>query len=48
VQYTDALAAGAWSRLADVPARASNRVAQVIDPNYTTRRFYRLTTPQQP
>jgi Bacterial Ig domain len=48
VQYTDALAAGAWSRLADVPARASNRVAQVIDPNYITRRFYRLTTPQQP
>lgn len=48
VQFTDALDAGAWSRLADVPARASNRVEQVLDPNYTTNRFYRLATPQQP
>jgi len=48
VQFTDALAAGAWSRLADIPARASNRVEQVIDPNYTTNRFYRLATPQRP
>ena len=48
VQFTDALAAGAWSRLVDVPARASNRVEQVFDPNYTTNRFYRLATPQQP
>jgi hypothetical protein len=48
VQFTDALAAGAWSRLADFPARPGNRVEQVIDPNYTTNRFYRIATPQRP
>jgi hypothetical protein len=48
VQFSDRLAAGVWSRLADIPARASNRSAQVIDPNYTTNRFYRLATPLQP
>jgi len=49
VQFTDTLpAAGAWSRLADIPARASNRVEHVIDPNYTTNRFYRLATPREP
>jgi hypothetical protein len=47
VQFTDRFAVGAWSRLADIPARATNRVARVIDPNYTTNRFYRLATPQQ-
>jgi hypothetical protein len=48
VQYTDALAPGVWSRLLDVAARASNRVEEVIDPNSTTNRFYRLATPRQP
>lgn len=48
VQSTDALAAGAWSRLADVAARDSNRDEQVIDPNYTTNRFYRIVLPRQP
>jgi len=48
VQYTDGLTAGVWSRLSDIAARATNRVEQVIDPKYTTNRFYRLTTPRQP
>jgi hypothetical protein len=48
VQYTDALAAEAWSRLADIPARSSNRVERVTDPSFTTNRFYRLATPRPP
>ena len=48
VQFTEALAIGAWSRLADVPARASNRTERILDPRFTTNRFYRLATPQQP
>jgi hypothetical protein len=48
VQFTDALTTGGWSRLLDVAAHATNRVEQVIDPNYTTNRFYRLATPKQP
>jgi hypothetical protein len=48
VQFSDRLGGGSWSRLVDVPARVSNRVEQVTDPNYTTNRFYRLATPRQP
>jgi hypothetical protein len=37
-----------WPRLADIAARATNRTETVVDPAYTTNRFYRLVTPQQP
>ena len=48
VQFTDALGTGAWSRLADVPARATNFTLQISDPTATTNRFYRVATPRQP
>jgi hypothetical protein len=48
VQFTDALPGGAWSKLADVLARTNNRVETIFDSGYTTNRFYRLVTPQQP
>jgi CotH kinase protein/Lamin Tail Domain/Fn3 associated/Concanavalin A-like lectin/glucanases superfamily len=47
VQYADTLS-GPWRILDSVSARTTNRVATVVDPNYLTNRFYRLTTPQQP
>ncbi len=47
VQYTDDLPDGHWKRLADVPARSTNRVERVPDPQWTTNRYYRLTTPRQ-
>jgi hypothetical protein len=47
VLFTDN-AGGPWSRLADIPARSSNRVETVADPGYSTNRFYRLATPRQP
>jgi hypothetical protein len=39
---------GLWTKLVDLPARTTNRVETVIDPGYTTNRFYRLATPRQP
>ena len=48
VQFTDALPAGAWFRLADVLARSTNRVEILPDPQWTARRFYRAITPRQP
>ncbi len=48
VQYTDALATGTWSRLADVFARAENRDERVTDPTYSTNRLYRLVSPRLP
>jgi serine/threonine protein kinase len=47
VQYCDSLDGAAWSRLADVVARASDRVETVTDPNGTSNRYYRLVTPRQ-
>jgi hypothetical protein len=50
VQYADSLNPAAWTRLADVDSRPTDRVAVVIDtsgpPNGT--RFYRIVTPRQP
>ncbi len=40
--------AGLWIKLADVPARATNRIETMVDASYTTNRFYRLVTPWQP
>jgi hypothetical protein len=48
IEYTDALEAGAWSRLADVPARPVNREEALVDPDSSPRRFYRLVTPRLP
>jgi hypothetical protein len=48
VQYSDALGAVTWSKLADVIARPINRVETIPDPGWTTNRFYRITTPYQP
>jgi hypothetical protein len=47
VQFTDALGLP-WQTLGSVPARTTNRVVTLLDPNYSTNRFYRLATPQQP
>ena len=38
----------AWSGLADVTARPTNRVESLFDPDFTTNRFYRVATPRQP
>jgi hypothetical protein len=46
VEFTDALGSGPWQKLADVVARATNRVEMISDPDYTMKRFYRLVTPQ--
>ena len=46
VQYSDALPAS-WSKLADLIARATNRVEVLRDPNWTTNRFYRIALPAQ-
>jgi hypothetical protein len=48
VEYTDDLAGGAWSKLADVVARSTNRTETITDPASATNRFYRLVTPRQP
>lgn len=48
MQYSDALGAGTWSKLADVVARSTNRVEVIVDPAWTTNRFYRVVTPEQP
>jgi hypothetical protein len=45
VLFKNALDAGAWSRLADTPARATNRVEMILDSVPGTNRFYRLVTP---
>ena len=48
VLFSDTLGTGPWFRLTDVPARTTNGVEVIVDPAYTSKRFYRLATPQQP
>jgi len=48
VQFTDNLNPGAWSRLADIVARPNNRIETLIDPVWSTNRFYRVVLPRQP
>ena len=48
IQFTDALGSGPWINLGDVPARATNRVETINDASFTTSRYYRIATPQQP
>jgi hypothetical protein len=47
VEFTEALGSGAWTRLADIFAHATNRTERVIDPGPCDRRYYRLVTPRQ-
>jgi hypothetical protein len=47
LQYTDQLDNRAWSKLADILARTNNRVETILDPTWTTHRFYRAATPRQ-
>jgi hypothetical protein len=48
VQHSANLLPDSWSKLADIPARPTNRVEKVLEPNSAQTRFYRLVTPQQP
>ena len=48
VQYTDALGAASWQKLADVLARPTNFVMQIPDANWATNRYYRVVLPRQP
>ncbi|MBI2949469.1 MAG: lamin tail domain-containing protein [Verrucomicrobia bacterium] len=49
VQYKQSLTDTSWSKLTEVPARASTRVETVRDSSSGTgARFYRLVTPAQP
>jgi CotH protein/lamin tail-like protein/Ig-like domain-containing protein/F5/8 type C domain-containing protein/chitobiase/beta-hexosaminidase-like protein/thrombospondin type 3 repeat protein len=47
VQYTDNLNINPWLKLVDVPARGSNHVESVADPDWRPSRYYRLATPRQ-
>lgn len=48
VQYTDELVSGNWIKLADLPARTTNRVETITDSSTNRHRAYRLVTPRQP
>jgi hypothetical protein len=48
IQFTDGLRTRPWTRLIDINARTNNHLEQIRDPNWTTNRFYRVITPQQP
>ena len=46
VQAQQLLATGAWVRVADVPAAATNRLVDLAETNMISReRYYRLVTP---
>lgn len=48
VQFSDNLNVNPWQKLADIPAQTTNAVYSLSDPAWTTNRFYRVVTPQQP
>jgi hypothetical protein len=50
IQYADRLTGSPsdWNRLADFIARTSPGVETVVDPNWSTNRFYRVATPRVP
>jgi hypothetical protein len=48
VQYKEALSGTSWLRLGDAMGQTNNRVETIIDPTWTSNRFYRLVTPGQP
>jgi hypothetical protein len=39
---------GVWARFADVQARLTNRVENLLDDAWTQRRYYRVVTPRRP
>jgi hypothetical protein len=47
IQFAEQLGAS-WFKLIDVPVRLTNRTEQISDPANSSRRYYRLATPQQP
>jgi hypothetical protein len=47
VQFRDALGGAGWLALTNLPARTSNGVERVTDPQPGSHRFYRLVTPNQ-
>lgn len=48
IEYRDGLSFGAWTNLADLPARPLNRVEILTDPGFVTNRFYHVKTPARP
>ena len=48
VQFSDDVATGLWRGLGNILSRTNNRVEMITDPAWTTNRFYRIATPQQP
>ncbi len=48
VQYSDVPGSALWFKLADIPARSTNRIETISDSDYATNRLYRLATPQVP
>lgn len=48
VQFKDVLSGAGWLALTHLPARSSNGVERVTDPQPGSHRFYRLVTPNQP
>jgi hypothetical protein len=48
IEYRGGLSSGAWTNLADLPARPLNRLEILSDPGFVTNRFYRVKTPARP
>jgi hypothetical protein len=48
VQFIDRLGPPLWTPLAHVAPRSANFITNIVDPAFTTNRFYRVATPQQP
>jgi hypothetical protein len=48
VETTDDLSTGIWSRLRDIYATSNSGPVTVIDPTFSSNRFYRLATPKKP
>lgn len=48
VQYRNSFSTGAWLRLQDVPAAATNRVLNVTNTSGNATRFYQVVTPLAP
>jgi hypothetical protein len=47
VRYNDALGSRPWAKLLDLPARANDHFESIVDPTWTSNRFYQLVTPAQ-
>jgi len=47
VESTDALESGVWTAVRDVHATSNSGPVTVIDPAFSTNRFYRLATPKK-